>query len=417
MYIDYILDPESLSLIEASRHSGRHAYLPNTSRLHNFLSLANIDNFLNAKEGQLHEFVRVHRGGEETVISSSTRFSSKLQKATIADAYRKGSTLLVSRLERSEPILGGICRELEARWGGKSTARAFTTIAANDGFSTHFDIEPAIIVQLEGSKHWKLYEQLIKYPLHVMNRDIRNDTSLSLVEELTLHPGDILFIPGGVPHSASCANEHSLHLAITVSAFTAADFINFLATGHSQDTEILRTPIYLDDERAIDIVAQGIRRFIEQLSDVDARRLTNNYVRSFNASRHDHNDHSIADISQVDSINGDTIVFRNAQNLVTYVEGADKVLVYPSGTVAEGKSLIPKAAHLSLPLSVAQELRHLNAMEDGVRVRDIPGQLDESSKVLLVRELIRHRILTLRCNKQRTSLTHPTQTDNQNNEI
>ncbi|MDN7754830.1 JmjC domain-containing protein [Burkholderia gladioli] len=400
MYIDSILDRESLSLVEASRDGSRHVYFKGISELHNLVNFESIDRFLNVKEGQLHEFVRVHGGSGETVIPSSTRFSTKSQKATISQAYLSGSTVLVSKLEVSEPQIAGICRELEARWGGKSTAKAFATMAGNDGFATHLDVEAALIVQLSGNKRWKLYEQMMRYPLHLMNRDITRDPSLRQVDEITLNPGDVLFIPPGVPHSASCSTEHSLHVTITVSAFTCADLINFLAVAHSQDTEALRAHIYLNDDHLVAFAEKGISRFIEQLSNVDVRKLAATYARAVNAARQDHDDRSLTDISKLNVIDCDTLVFRNKQNLTTCVDGGDKIFLYLSGTISPDKSLIPKPAHLNLPASAAEELHHLINMEGGVLVRDIPGKLDSSSKVLLVRELVKHRILTMSIGRQ-----------------
>lgn len=96
---------------------------------------------------------------------------------------------------------------------------AYLTPPGSQGFAPHYDDIEAFVLQVEGSKIWRLYdprtpsEELPRFSSHnFTNKDIGKP-----ILEVTLNPGDILYFPRGVIHQAQTKSDaHSLHITLSV---------------------------------------------------------------------------------------------------------------------------------------------------------------------------------------------------------
>eukprot|EP00931_Biecheleriopsis_adriatica_P031245 TRINITY_DN18346_c0_g1_i1.p1 TRINITY_DN18346_c0_g1~~TRINITY_DN18346_c0_g1_i1.p1 ORF type:complete len:515 (+),score=92.17 TRINITY_DN18346_c0_g1_i1:130-1674(+) len=91
--------------------------------------------------------------------------------------------------------------ELWAHFGLPTGINAYLTPPKSQGLQIHTDPHDVFVLQQSGSKDWTLFED----DLRTKQCDIR------------LSPGDVLYLPAGVPHIAkSLPNESSLHLSVSV---------------------------------------------------------------------------------------------------------------------------------------------------------------------------------------------------------
>lgn len=88
------------------------------------------------------------------------------------------------------------------------------------GFAPHYDDIDAFILQVEGSKHWRVYppptqaDQLARFS----SADyLQSELCDAPVIDTTLHRGDMLYMPRGWVHQADAQQEHSLHLTLSTS--------------------------------------------------------------------------------------------------------------------------------------------------------------------------------------------------------
>lgn len=97
-------------------------------------------------------------------------------------------------------------------------ANVYLTPPGTQGFAPHWDDIEAFIIQLEGKKHWKIYEPRSEeetLPTFSSN----NFTSADIGEpvlETTLNAGDLLYFPKGFIHQGKTEDTHSLHITISV---------------------------------------------------------------------------------------------------------------------------------------------------------------------------------------------------------
>lgn len=148
-------------------------------------------------------------------------------------AYESGATVGVFKLEEGIPELRATCRGLRVGLGLSSEPTAAALWSPDQrGFGPHFDCIGTTILQLEGAKRWRFSEiPGVAWPVsnaslrggvaHYFEIDDRTDAwereidpaSLERWTEVTLTPGDVLFLPPGFWHTAAADGTS---LAITI---------------------------------------------------------------------------------------------------------------------------------------------------------------------------------------------------------
>ena len=150
--------------------------------------------------------------------------------------YENGGTICLTGLEKRDRTLGILAIELRRRigWTGVVDCRSYLSNHGS-GYTPHFDMRSVLTIQVEGEKQW-LVDKLpaVKYPMCNAGQFpdghfgyFRDDPKMESWEEfadpsfpaearsIRLSPGDVLFVPAGVWHSAE-ALGHSLSVTLTL---------------------------------------------------------------------------------------------------------------------------------------------------------------------------------------------------------
>ncbi|MFV0308774.1 MAG: JmjC domain-containing protein, partial [Desertimonas sp.] len=100
----------------------------------------------------------------------------------------------------------------------------YLTPAAAKGLELHFDFHDVFVVQLDGHKRWRIWSPLARTEIPVRDGATppmpRWDEVGEPLFDLTLGPGDCLYLPRGFPHCAETVADASAHLTIGVMART-----------------------------------------------------------------------------------------------------------------------------------------------------------------------------------------------------
>ena len=163
----------------------------------------------------LNELRREHwrlAEGANPPAASHNSHDSALHPRKLAEAFAGGSTLILNAAAALAPSLSELCRALELDLGFKVGANAYLTPPSAQGFRLHLDTHDTVILQIEGSKYWSIYEEERHLPLtgevNLLNGEHKPHTTL------LLHPGDTLYLPRGVPHEAQATDSRSLHVTL-----------------------------------------------------------------------------------------------------------------------------------------------------------------------------------------------------------
>jgi hypothetical protein len=134
----------------------------------------------------------------------------------ILNDMREGSTLVLDQLHNREPKLGLLCRLLAQELGHSFQTNLYLTPPNGQGFTPHWDNHDVFILQVVGSKHWRIENGRRIFPA---KGDTMGEDGRELQGELdsfTLEQGDLIYIPRGFVHAAECGSEPSLHITLGV---------------------------------------------------------------------------------------------------------------------------------------------------------------------------------------------------------
>jgi hypothetical protein len=185
-----------------------------------------------------------------------SRVARAVDMARLTALYRRGATVVCSVFDQALPALDRFCRTLEDELGFPVEAHLYATPRGGKAFGPHWDNHDVFVVQLEGAKDWVVMDRpCVEAPLP---HQIYAPDALGLDRgpplRFRVRAGDTLYVPRGFVHQAACTSDHSVHLAISVTATTWADVlaraIGELATRDLRLREAL--PIgYARDDRAL----------------------------------------------------------------------------------------------------------------------------------------------------------------------
>jgi ribosomal protein L16 Arg81 hydroxylase len=123
-----------------------------------------------------------------------------------------GASLIAPKLDPHVPSLGALCDDVRARIAEGIQAGAIVTTGTGGALPLHFDSEDLIVLQVEGSKRWKIYSPPVANPVKDMPKPPAPD-GLPAFDEV-LGPGDFLFLPAGHWHYCENVPGRSLHVGI-----------------------------------------------------------------------------------------------------------------------------------------------------------------------------------------------------------
>lgn len=233
-------------------------------------------------------FLRVASGGRTFAESSFTSgggvgaaVGDQVNDDRVWAHLRAGATLVLQGLHRTwEPILA-FTLALAGDLGHPVQVNSYVTPAANTGFSAHYDVHDVFVVQVEGTKRWRLTEPVVAAP----SRDDPWDRHRGEVAraaagapylEVTLEPGDVLYLPRGWIHAATALGELSIHLTFGVHPWTRESLARDLMTAalaRCIDDPQLRAslPIGADATDEVDVVRAAL---LAALSDLTPGEVT-----------------------------------------------------------------------------------------------------------------------------------------------
>jgi hypothetical protein len=192
------------------------------------LSVADMDDIVH-QEGMRPSLLRMLGGGTGVAGSSMTRrLELRREGKAIEDAlapdkvyahFRSGKTLIHAGLNHTRPNLRRLCGMLTEKFAAPAEAVAYLTPAGQQGARAHSDPSDVYVIQLEGTKHWQVWATPESRRLGV-DRDYTLAELGKPLLDVSLRPGDVLYVPYGTPHVAAAEEQVSLHVTVVALART-----------------------------------------------------------------------------------------------------------------------------------------------------------------------------------------------------
>ncbi|MGW4816283.1 cupin domain-containing protein [Kitasatospora cineracea] len=153
----------------------------------------------------------------------------QLQPSELHKQLAEGATLVLDAVDELHPGVGALAARLE-RWLRTGVqVNLYASWTGTEGFGVHWDDHDVVVVQLDGTKRWRIYGPTRTAPMH---RDVETPEPPpeEPVADLVLTAGDVLYLPRGWWHAvAASEGQHSLHVTCGLQSTTGADLITWLS--------------------------------------------------------------------------------------------------------------------------------------------------------------------------------------------
>jgi ribosomal protein L16 Arg81 hydroxylase len=336
-----------------------------------------------AKDGTVlagREFTR--SGGAGAGIADQVADDRVL--AQLAD----GATLVLQALHRTWPPLVAFGTQLAAEIGHPVQINAYVTPPDSRGFAAHYDVHDVFVLQVAGTKRWRIHAPVVADPLESQNWErLRTEVAARAEEEPTLDcvlaPGDALYLPRGTIHAAEAQGETSIHLTVGIHPVTRYQLVREILDLARDDTD-LRTSLPMSGDLADPGVLEehvvgtvgALRSYLDRVEVAElARRVGDRLAAQTRPA-------PIAPLAQLAAaadLTGSTTVCARAALRSRLDEDAEQV------------NLVLTDRTISLPLTTSAALKVMLSGEP-VTVAELPG-LEAEDQLLLARRLMREGVI------------------------
>jgi ribosomal protein L16 Arg81 hydroxylase len=217
----------------------------------------------------------------KNIRHGSEFFNGVPDLAQIQSEYRSGSTVVLPALQRTWGPLRELCATLENHFSHAVHANAYLTPGDSPGFTPHYDTHDVFVLQIAGSKRWRLFEPPIALPHRSQPFTPVGYVLPPPILELDLKSGDLLYLPRGYVHAAETLGGHSAHVTIGMTVYTWADLISELAAS-AKDIAGLRAalpPGFATRDDLKSALAEELAECMEQLRQhADCERLIEGFL-------------------------------------------------------------------------------------------------------------------------------------------
>jgi ribosomal protein L16 Arg81 hydroxylase len=352
-------------------------------RFADLLSEAEVERMLTSTALRYPAF-RLVKAGERIALGDyaadvpwrPTRFTGTIDVERVAAQFERGATIVLQALHLHHLAVAEFCRALEGELAHPVQANAYYTPRGAQGLPVHHDTHDVFCLQLGGTKRWLVYEPVLDLPLKNQRYAPDLGGPGSPVLDVVLRAGDTLYLPRGWLHEALTSDADSLHLTVGVNVYTRLDAVRAALEEVGRDEVEYRRSLS-DGELPVDDL---LSRLAERLAsgDVDRRRRER-----FVATRRPIRDDQFDRLRALEELDSETLVERRPTVIFDLSSGADAVTLS-----FEGRTV-------SVPSHAREEVEAVASAEGPFRAADLPGDLDEGGRLVLVRRLLREGFLRL----------------------
>ena len=315
------------------------------------------------------------------------------KQAYILSKIGEGATLILNGAQEHTESVATLVDSLIDELACSVKCNVYCTPARSQGFNVHEDGHDVLVLQTYGQKVWRIYETLDPLPLEGSEVAAVADMTLEagykerldqieerFIKEVTLSPGDVLYLPRGVPHCAVSLDGLSIHYTIglypVLQHQLLRDLVDLVAR---QSLEHRKRVPYGVVTGESDLPSVGeIFRALADAADAAEETIDPSLPLRIGKNMHGAGtlDHGrLSSALQIEQLNINTVVRVSGPNHIKSTE------------TAAGYNLNCGLTSVLLPkkLSVAISFLECNR---SFSLSDLPDSLTENAKLVLVRKLL-----------------------------
>ncbi len=188
----------------------------------------------------------------KTVQNKQLKF---MDKEVLSNEINKGAAVVLEGID----VLDANINEFVARLDDSlpcvlANAEVFFSQQDNEAYEGHCDADDVLVVHLDGKKTWQLFTPQQRRYADIQNL---NDQQLGpVMQEVSMRPGDALYLRAGVPHRCVTTAPFSLHMSFDLvdSAPRVADITNEATNQYAKACELPYEPLSNVVDRYVSIL-------------------------------------------------------------------------------------------------------------------------------------------------------------------
>ena len=311
--------------------------------------------------------------------------SGLIDSARLFQLFADGATVILPQLQLRLPALANLCRAMEAEFSARFQTNVYMTPGGGaQGFKPHYDSHDVFVLQVAGSKAWKIYDTPVELPTRAIEFDPSTYTPVEPTREFILRAGDMAYIPRGIVHDAVSTDEVSVHITLGAMVKTWGDvLIDALSDATLTDSAFRRSlPVGFaragfDRALAAPVLADLLARLT---SHADLDRLLDRFTDDIVSTRHCLLPGQLDQVRDLADLDQDSLV------------GPRPNLLYRLAEHEDGISLSCYGNDVDFPTHVLEPLQFALSTER-YAVGALPGDLDTEGKCVLIRRLVREGLV------------------------
>lgn len=326
--------------------------------------------------------IRLAKDGAVTpysAISVDGTAGGAADRNAIIQAYAGGATVVFEHVNRHHPVLGRVLAQCEVELEFPVRANSYLTPARSNGFSLHYDTHDVLVLQVSGSKTWQIWDNPLPLPHEEQPFSPTMLARARQLAEVTLEPGDVLYLPRGFIHGANANDAPSLHLTLGMRSMTLRDVALSALKHAAMATPRLRQVARFRGPQREAVLAQSRQWLHEALDEVDIGALFDDVLYSFIRKRTRPMDGRLLALHAPPVVNHDTLLRVRPDCLMHVFEKRDQVAL-----VVDGRTIM-------FPQGVQDALGYMRSHAP-FAPSELPG-MERNSQLILTQRLCAEDVL------------------------
>jgi len=190
----------------------------------------------------------------------------------VKEILENGATLVCNDIDTLNPGLMGICNALEKAVNGKSQANLYCSSRQRQAFGSHYDTHDVFAMHMEGEKVWRVYERMenlpIRHPDYIKPDAQQQKDRGDKFVEITMKPGDFLYVPRGLYHDALSSSDGCIHIAFGLTGYIGLDVMETI------NAACLHTPLFRRNVPRVQEGREAMKQHLEEIADIIKKTVT-----------------------------------------------------------------------------------------------------------------------------------------------
>jgi len=384
--LDWLLYPLTSEQFYTDYFEKKYLHIARENQSTYYSALLNQDKIDQILGGRLFRFpaLRLTKFGQE--VNSSQYTNDKfVDMSLVYKHFLDGFTIILNAMHEQDPDLGALVGKLSQITGHPFQTNVYITPPNSQGFPAHYDSHDVFILQVAGSKTWRIYkENPIELPTKLLEFQSEVHKPSESLEEVHLSEGDLLYIPRGYMHDATTSESLSAHVTLGWLGFTWTDLMVQMILDFSKTNPSARR--FLPNVKSINPAETVVyfKDLIEKFSEtVDLENAMNQFRQQLNSNLN----------FNIPNILKNTLGYHSLDLSTPLIKRKD--LIFDLSIKANEVVMSWSSKEINFPEFTYNTLKFIHHLATPFSGKDLPEDLDDEGKLVLLKRLMKEGVIRL----------------------